>query len=122
MDSILSLFDIPSLLVFDPKRPLLFTQFYFWGFFVIVMAIYALIYKKKAIRNIYLFAASVFFYYKTGGTYVVLLLFTILSIFYITKWMHRKPDGVVKKIILAIGVVVNLFIYRIYIKLGKRYF
>ncbi|MDD6001962.1 MAG: hypothetical protein PUC50_07215 [Bacteroidales bacterium] len=105
-----SLIDIPSLLVFDPKRPLLFTQFYFWGFFVIVMAIYALIYKKKAIRNIYLFAASVFFYYKTGGTYVVLLIFTILSIFYITKWMHRKPDGVAKKVILAIGVVVNLLI------------
>ena len=110
MDSILSLFDLPSLLVFDAKRPLLFTQFYFWGFFVIVMAVYALIYKKKAIRNIYLFAASVFFYYKTGGIYVVLLIFTILSIFYITKWMHRKPDGVAKKVILAIGVVVNLFI------------
>ncbi len=90
-----SLFDIPSLLVFDPKRPLLFTQFYFWGFFVIVMAIYALIYKKKAIRNIYLFAASVFFYYKTGGTYVFLLIFTILSIFYITKWttsIFTLPD------------------------------
>ena len=110
MDSILSLFDLPSLLVFDAKRPLLFTQFYFWGFFVIVMAVYALIYKKKAIRNIYLFAASVFFYYKTGGIYVVLLIFTILSIFYITRWMHRKPDGVGKKVILAIGVVVNLFI------------
>ena len=66
MDSILSYIDIPSLLVYDPKRPLLFTQFYFWGFFVIVMAFYALIYKKKAIRNIYLFVASVFFYYKTG--------------------------------------------------------
>ena len=110
MDSILSYIDIPSLLVYDPKRPLLFTQFYFWGFFVIVMAFYALIYKKKAIRNIYLFVASVFFYYKTGGTYVVLLIFTILSIFCITKWMHRKPEGAAKKLILALGVVVNLFI------------
>ncbi|MCQ2974661.1 MAG: hypothetical protein MJ211_07595 [Bacteroidales bacterium] len=110
MDSLFSWIDLNNILVFNPSRPLLFTQFYFWGFFVFVMSIYVFIYKKIALRNVYLFLVSVFFYYKTGGIYVILLIFTIVSIFYITKWLHKKPDGVAKKLILALGVVVNLFI------------
>ncbi len=99
-----------SLFTFNPEKPLLFTQFYFWGFFAIVMALYAVVYKRIALRNIYLLLCSLFFYYKTSGVFLVLLIFTIVSIYYITNWLHRQPDGTRRKIILALGIVVNLMI------------
>ena len=49
---------------------MIFTRMYFWGFFLIVLLFYSLLYKRKALRNFYLFAVSYFFYYKTGGLFV----------------------------------------------------
>ncbi|MCQ2252281.1 MAG: hypothetical protein MJZ61_02395 [Bacteroidales bacterium] len=102
--------DWEGLFLFDPKRPLLFTQFFFWGFFFVVMAFYTMVYKRIAMRNIYLLLVSLFFYYKTGGVFVALLIFTVVSIYYITNWLHKTPDGMGRKCILAFGIVVNLLI------------
>jgi len=110
MGEFLQNFDFLSWFIYDPEKPLLFTQFYFWGFFTVVLFMYAFLYKKIALRNIYLLAVSLFFYYKTGGLYVLLLIFTVVSIYFITKWLHRQPDGLKRKLILALGVVVNLFV------------
>ena len=49
---------------FDPNSPLLFTQFYFWGFFAFVFAALTLIKNRILLRNAFLFATSMFFYYK----------------------------------------------------------
>ena len=110
MENFFSFEFIESLFTYNPLRPLLFTQFYFWGFFVIVLALYTTVYKKTAMRNLYLLAVSFFFYYKTGGIFVILLFFTILTIYYITNWLHKTPDGLKRKLILALGVTVNLFV------------
>ena len=110
MDNFLQLIDLQSLFTYQQDRPLLFTQFYFWGFFTIVLSFYALVYKRKALRNIYLLLCSLFFYYKTGGIFVVLLIFTIVSAFYITKIMHRCQNQMGKKWWLALGITVNLLI------------
>lgn len=118
MEYFFSLENIASWFTFDPQKPLLFTQFFFWGFFVVVMAIYGAVYKRIALRNIYLLLVSLFFYYKTGGLFVFLLVFTIVSIYYITKWLHRLPDGVGRKLVLALGVIVNLLIL-FYFKYAK---
>ena len=48
-------------------QPVIFTQLYFWGFFVVVLGIYSLIYKKNTLRTFYLLLVSFFFYYKTSG-------------------------------------------------------
>ena len=73
---------------FDAEHPLLFTQFYFWGFFALVYALFALIMdrvpdslgnKKLHLRNVYLMFVSWFFYYKTSGLFLLILLFVTLS-------------------------------------------
>ena len=76
---------IGNLFSFDKEHPLLFTQFNFWAFFLVVFAGYCLITartrtdrKKFTFRNGYLFLVSLFFYFKTSGLYVLLL---ILSTF-----------------------------------------
>jgi len=110
MNSFFELVNFKNLFLYDPSKPLLFTQFYFWGFFFLVLCFYCIVYKKKAIRNTYLFLVSLFFYYKTGGVFVILLIFTILSAFFITKWMHKVNSVVKKKLLLALCVIVNLLI------------
>ena len=62
---------LQSLFLFDPSKPLIFTQFYFWAFFAVVFALFALVHSKILLRNAFLFFASLFFYYKTSGSYIV---------------------------------------------------
>ena len=75
---------------FDADHPLLFTQFYFWAFFALVYAVFALILsignnqsqmtnRRLHLRNVYLMFVSWFFYYKTSGLFLCLLAFVTLS-------------------------------------------
>ena len=88
------------ILGFDADSPLLFTQFYFWAFFALVYALFALImsvsesglsakrsvlcqakpiHTKLHLRNVYLLFVSWFFYYKTSGLFLLILAFVTLS-------------------------------------------
>lgn len=95
---------------FDPNSPLLFTQFYFWAFFAIVFAIFSLIKSKRLLRNSFLFAVSLFFYYKTSGLFVLILLFSTLSDFWIAKAIDRSEKEGWRKAFVGLSVVVNLLV------------
>ena len=69
---------VRNLFSFDQAHPLLFTQFYFWAFFAIVMAFLCVFRSKVLLRNAFIFFASLFFYYKTSGLFLILLGFVIL--------------------------------------------
>ncbi len=97
-----------SLLSFDQAHPLLFTQFYFWAFFALVFAVFSLFHSKVLLRNGYLFAASLFFYYKTSGVFLALLLFVIVYNFLAAKLLHRLKGEGGRKALTALSVVVDL--------------
>ena len=93
---------------FDKAHPLLFTQFYFWAFFAIVFAFFCLFKNKCLLRNTFLFFVSLFFYYKTSGLFVLILIFITLYNFFAGKWMHtRKREGS-RNFVLALSVIINL--------------
>ena len=93
---------------FDKAHPLLFTQFYFWAFFAVVFAFFCLLRNKCLLRNTFLFFVSLFFYYKTSGLFVLILVFITLYNFFAGKWLHtRKKDGS-RNFVLALSVIVNL--------------
>lgn len=75
---------------FDPNSPLLFTQFYFWAFFAIVYALFSLFHSKLLLRNAFLFFVSLFFYYKTSGLAILILLFVTISDWLIGKQIYRS--------------------------------
>ena len=77
---------------FDPNSPLLFTQFYFWAFFAVVYALFALLQSKRLLRNAFLFFVSLFFYYKTSGLALLILLFVTLSDWLIAKRIEKNRD------------------------------
>ena len=97
---------------FDAAHPLLFTQFYFWAFFALVYAIFALIFKKLHLRNVYLMFVSWFFYYKTSGLFLLILLFVTLSDWLIAKQINKYQISNIKsqisKILLALSVTIDL--------------
>lgn len=103
-------FFFSNLLSFDDKFPLLFTQFYFWAFFALVFAGVALFQKKILLRNIFLMAASLFFYFKTSGLFVILLLFTTINCYYIGKKIDQTDAQKKRKRLLFWGVFINLFL------------
>lgn len=126
---------LSNLFAFDNDHPLLFTQFHFWAFFFIVYIGFCLIvsvgegHKRKRHapqhigkarrlwRNGYLFFVSLFFYYKTSGNYVVLLLFATVVGYLLGIWfdnLHRRQAATgrstqsKRKTLMVLGVTVNL--------------
>ena len=135
---------------FDSNSPLLFTQFYFWAFFALVYAVFALIMDfrpiakrpiggtpshspsgrpittKLHLRNIFLMAVSWFFYYKTSGLFLLILIFVTISDWLIAKRIYacqsspisHSPNGasnspqsgrpIAAKMWLALSVVIDL--------------
>ena len=98
-----------NLFTFDANQPLLFTQYYFWVFFALVFAGFVLLQKKIVWRNAFLCFASLFFYYKTSGLFVLILIFATLFNFYQAGFIYRARTEKRQKIHLCIGLVVNLF-------------
>lgn len=106
MDSIINF--LSRIFAFDANSPLLFTQFYFWAFFAIVFAIFSLIKSKRLLKISFLFFVSLFFYYKTSGLFMLLLLFATISDFTIAKQIYKSTKNSTKKLFASLSVVINL--------------
>ena len=111
---------IKYIFAFNSESPLLFTQFYFWAFFALVYALFALIIGNRKLpitnhklhmRNVYLLFVSWFFYYKTSGLFLLILAFITLSDWLIARRIksaisnHQLP---IAKIFLALSVTIDL--------------
>ena len=97
-----------NLFSFDQAHPLLFTQFYFWAFFALVFAVFSLFHSKALLRNGYLFACSLFFYYKTSGVFLALLVFVIVYNFFAAKGLGKLKSNKARSALTAVSVVVDL--------------
>ena len=97
-----------DLLRYDPQAPLLFVDLFFWGFFAVALLGLAFLQRKMAMRNVYLFAISLFFYYKVSGLFLLLLVFSTVSDYLIGHAMHRTDTTWKRKMWLFASVFVNL--------------
>ncbi len=99
---------ISDFFTYDANAPMIFTRFYFWVFFAIVLSLYSIIYKKRAARNTYLLLVSSFFYYKSGGYFFIILAFTTLFDYAVGLWIGKARSGIPKKIYLTLSIIMNL--------------
>lgn len=95
---------------FDDSNPLLFTQFQFWAFFALVFAGFAYFKRRKLLRNSYLFFISLFFYYKTSGLFVGLLMLVTCTDFFIAKAIATQKSQLKKRLLLALSIMVDMSI------------
>ena len=86
---------------------LMFTRPAFWTFLLVVMVGLSFLQKKVALRNAFLLAASMFFYWNTSAWFVGLLLFSTVSDWGIGLLMN-KSDGVKRKALLITSLFINL--------------
>ena len=110
---------ILSLFSFNSDQPLLFTQIHFWVLFLFVYIVFGLIAarqrlqadgslepRRRVLRNGYLFAFSLLFYYKTSGLFVLLLVGSTLLGWLLGIGMDSFRRG--RKALCTIGIVLNL--------------
>ncbi len=97
-----------SFLLYQKGQPVIFTQLYFWGFFAVVLSIYSIIFKKNTLRTVFLLFVSFFFYYKTSGIFLILLIFTIVSDYNWGKLIYKTESFARKKLYLTISMILNL--------------
>lgn len=101
---------LQEVFAFDASSPLLFTQFYFWAFFALVFAVFSLVKSRRLLRNSFLFFVSLFFYYKTSGLFVLILMFVTCSDFLIGQRIGNTRRKGAKKAWLLTSVVLDLFL------------
>ena len=110
-----------SLFAFNDDHPLLFTQIHFWVLFLIIYLFFGLIVarqkelpdgsldpRRRILRNGYLFAFSLVFYYKTSGLFVLLLIFSTLLGWLLGIGMDKPASESKRKLLRTLGVVLNL--------------
>jgi D-alanyl-lipoteichoic acid acyltransferase DltB (MBOAT superfamily) len=99
-----------SWFTYDPKEPILFNTPLFLGLFLVFYPIYILTLKSKthALRNAYVFAFSLFFYYKSSGLYFFLLIISGVTDYNLAKLLYQETVEAYRKFYLVLSVVLNL--------------
>ncbi len=101
---------LKEIFAFSDEFPLIFTQADYWIFFTVLYLIFSFLYKRIRLRNTYLLLASLFFYYKTSGLFVGLLVFTTIGNFLLGAGIYKARAKTIKHILLSLSVALNLFI------------
>ncbi len=96
------------LIKYNPNSDFVFTHYLFWIFFGVVLLGNAILYKKSILRNSFLFIASLFFYYKAGGYYFSLLIFSTIIDYSIGLGIGKSNKKYIKRLFLITSLIVNL--------------
>lgn len=99
---------IKDIFAFSEDFPLIFTQANFWIFFAVVYFWFAVVHKKIKLRNSYLFLISLFFYYKTSGFFIGILIFSTLVDFFIGRSIYKSNHKIKRYVLVTLSVVINL--------------
>jgi alginate O-acetyltransferase complex protein AlgI len=99
---------ISFLFRYKSDEPLIFSTPAFWLFLLFVLAGYSLLYKKLFIRNFYLFIISLFFYYKSGGLFLFLLIFVTLIDFTCGLLIHHSRTKRMRRFYILLSIISNL--------------
>lgn len=99
-----------DIFTFSEEFPLIFTQANFWIFFTVAYFIFALVYKKVPLRNSYLFFISLFFYYKTSGLFIGILIFSTIVDFIIGRTIYKSNHQTKRYVLVTISVLINLLV------------
>ncbi len=90
--------------------PGLTAHFLFWSFFAFWIIYYSIKNKNQAARNVFLFLASLFFYYKTSGFFFLILLFSTLWDFTLAQCIYQTEKERLRKLFVILSISVNLIL------------
>lgn len=99
---------ITSVFTYSPDDPFIFSGQTFWIFFLLVLGGYSLVYKKLNLRNLYLFLISLYFYFKTGGLFLILLIIVTLIDYFCGIFIYRSDTRSKRRFFLIISILSNI--------------
>ncbi|HSR53766.1 MAG TPA: MBOAT family protein [Acidobacteriota bacterium] len=99
---------VQDVFLYHADRPLLYTHLLFWVFFTVFYGFYLRLYNHLHLRSAYLAAISLFLYYKAGGYYFTLLIFSTLADYYLGHKIHSSQEKRRRKLFLTASVAINL--------------
>lgn len=102
------LYQFMASLIYNPQRPLLFNSTFFLFFFIAILLVYPLIADRTKLRVWFLLLASLYFYFKTSGLFVILLLITAAINYLIGSAIFRAHSKGGKRAWLTLSILWNL--------------
>jgi D-alanyl-lipoteichoic acid acyltransferase DltB (MBOAT superfamily) len=99
---------ISSLLIYHPDQTFIFTTPGFWIFFLVVMAGFALLHRRRAMCYTWLLLVSLYFYYRAGGLFIILLLLTTVLTYLTAIMTDRSESRAGKRFWLVTNIVLLL--------------
>lgn len=94
--------------LYSKTEPMLFSGIIFWIFLLVLLAGYQLVYRRNHLRNVYLLAFSLFFYYKSGGLFFWLLVFSTVVDYSLGLAIGKTEKRLFRKLLVSTSVIVNL--------------
>lgn len=104
-------FDLHKILqqfVYQPAEPLLFNSGLFLFLFTGFLFVYSQLSETHRAKLTFVTLFSLYFYYKSSGTYFVLLIGATLFDFMLAKLIHQTADRWKRKMYIFITLAVNL--------------
>ncbi|MCH5325789.1 MAG: MBOAT family protein [Duncaniella sp.] len=99
---------VVGLLTYDPASPLLFNTGLFLLLFAGFLAVYRLLRHFRTVRMLFTILFSLYFYYKSSGLCVLILLGVACSDWLLGLWMGAVSRGWIRRLIVALNVCVNV--------------
>jgi len=87
---------------YNPQHPLLFNSSLFLGLFLVFYLVYIFTKKHTHFRTVYVTLFSLFFYYKAGGNYFVLLIISSLMDYFFAGQIYKSQNPTVRKFFLVV--------------------
>lgn len=95
-------------------EPSLSGIYLWWAGFSFALIYYSIKDKKQALRNAFLFAVSLFFYYKSSGLFFFILLFSTLIDFFLGKAIYTSKKASFRTFFVVCSVVINLSVLALF--------
>jgi membrane bound O-acyl transferase MBOAT family protein len=93
---------------YNPNHPLLFNSSLFLGLFLVFYLVYIFTKKHVHFRTVYVTLFSLFFYYKAGGNYFVLLILSSVLDYFFAGQIYKTQKLAARKFFLAVSMITNL--------------
>ncbi len=95
-------------LIYDKSNPILFTSGLFLFIFTLFLLIYSFVYKRKSFRAVYVVLFSLYFYYKTSGDFVIVLIASIIVNYIIALVIDVTDSKKLKLFMFIYGIMINI--------------
>ena len=89
---------------------LVFTEFNFWLFFILVLVVFSFLHKNKLARSVFLSIISLYIYFKTSGLFLLILLLSIAVNYLFGRRIFNSRSDLRRKWIIAFSAIFNLLL------------